>query len=80
MTRRPFTITKLQRHQDGYWTARVSCNGTTITVDRRYGSWQADVRTAPGSRQFARRFVLPHVAAELQRQVKQAERREGVPA
>lgn len=75
--RRPFTITKVQRHPEGgHWTARVSCDGVTVDVDRRYGSWQANVRRSPGARSFARRFVLPHVAAELQRKISTAEARE----
>ena len=78
MNRRPFTITKLERHPEGYWTARVTCGGSTVEADDRYGSWQANVRIRPGARTFVRRFVLPHVAAELQRKVKAAERREAV--
>lgn len=77
MERRPFTITKVERI-DGAWTARVTCDGATVHVDRRYGSWQAEVRVKPKARSFRRTFVLPHVAAELQRKVKAAERREGV--
>lgn len=80
MERRPFTITKMERHPDGYWTARATCEGVTVEVDNRYGSWQANVRQGPRSRSFARRFVLPHVAAELQRKVKRAEKREAVSA
>ena len=77
--RRPFTITKLQRGSTG-WEARVSCDGTTVEVDRRDGSWLATVRTRPKARTFDRREVLPHVAAELQRKVRRLEKREGVAA
>jgi hypothetical protein len=63
-------ITKLARdHTEGFWRARVSANGTTINVDRRYGSWQAQI----GER---RREVLPRVAAALQKQVRRREYRE----
>jgi hypothetical protein len=80
MERRPFTITKVHVDADGVPHARVTCDGVTIQVDRRYGSWQASVRVRPGARTFRRAFVLPHVAAELQRKVKAVERREGVTA
>ncbi len=77
--RRPFTITCVRRDPDeGFWRARVT-NGVTIDVDRRYGSWQADVRDAPGARSFTRRDVLPDVARALQARVRptdDAERRE----
>ena len=76
--RRPFTIICLRRDAEhGFWRARVT-NGVTIEVDRRYGSWQADVRSAPGARSFTRRDVLPDVAAALQARVRptdDAERR-----
>lgn len=70
-------ITKLERHPEGYWTARVSAGGTTLPVDRKYGSWQIDLskRGAP-----VRCEVRPQVAAALQEQVKRAEKRERVPA
>lgn len=80
-TRRAFVITKLERHPEhGYWRARVTCEGVTLEVHRRFGSWLAEVRTAPRARTFNQREVLPHVAAELQRKVKRLERREGVVA
>lgn len=69
--RREFTITKFERDPEGgnFYRARVTCDGDTIAVDNRYGSWQADVRVRPGARTFKRKFVLPHVAAELQKRV-----------
>lgn len=70
-----FIITKLER-QDGYWTARVSAGGVTVAVDRRYGSWQALVRDAPGLHSFHRAEVLPAVAAALQERVRPVERAE----
>lgn len=62
------TITKLS-NEDGYWTARVTLNGQTVDVDRRYGSWHAfkvnrETRT--------RHDVMPAVAAALQERVRQA--------
>jgi hypothetical protein len=73
-----FTITKLARDPDhGYWTARVTpCGGTTVCVDRQFGSWQATVRDAPGLQSFHREFVLPPVAAALQERVRPIERAE----
>lgn len=74
--RRTFTITcvRLSEPTGGrrYWTARVTAGGVTVNVDRMYGSWHA----VEGG---ARRDVLPHVAAELQRRVRAAERQAGVP-
>jgi hypothetical protein len=67
--RRPFTITKVEKHPAGYYTARVSADGLTVAVDNRYGSWQADVRAGPRLRSFRRVEVLPHVAAVLQKKV-----------
>ena len=63
MSRRPFTITKLARSDEGYWTARVSSNGYAVEVDRKYGSWQTSTKP--------RREVLPHVAAALQEKVRE---------
>ncbi len=72
--RRAFTITCLQRDPDGgFWRARVT-NGVTIEVDRRFGSWQANVRSAPGARSFERRDVLPDVARALQEKVRPMDR------
>lgn len=70
-------VTKLERDPAaGFWRARVSVNGRTVRVDRRWGSWQAEVRTAAGARTFVRRDVLAPVAAELQRRVRPIEARE----
>lgn len=70
-------VTQLRRDPTGgYWTARVSLDGTTIDVDRCDGSWMASVRRAPGHRTFVRREVLPFVAAVLQDRVRRLERQE----
>lgn len=75
--RRPFTITRVQRSEDGIWRAYVTCNGSSpVEVDRSSGSWQASIRTGKFSREFVRRDVLPHVAAELQAKVRRLERAE----
>lgn len=72
--RREFTITKVERDPEGFYRARVTgSDGVTIAVDNRFGSWQADVRRAPGHRTFVRKFVLPHVAAELQARIPKPE-------
>jgi hypothetical protein len=59
-------VTKLAQNPDGYWTANVSLNGQTVSVDDRDGSWLANVRPFPGARSFVRREVLPEIAALLQ--------------
>jgi hypothetical protein len=64
-------VTKLQRHPDGYWTARVSAGGTTLPVHRKYGSWMIEL-----AKQGVRCEVKPGVAALLQQHVRRAERRE----
>lgn len=77
MSERDITITKLQRCEQGWWTARVTVNGhPTVSVDRRYGSWMAEVRTAPRVQQWARKDVGPEIAARLQEKVRPIERRE----
>ena len=73
--RRPFTITKLERHPDGYWTARVTSGDETVPVSNRYGAWHGYRRLAPRSRTWLMADVLPHVALELQRKVQRLEKR-----
>lgn len=69
-------ITCLRRTDAGYWTAHVSAAGETVPVDLRYGSWQTTQKAPERDSGAIRRDVLPGVAAELQRRVKVAERRE----
>lgn len=57
-------ITKLTRHEAGYWSANVSVDGETIAVDDRFGSWQ----TRPDA-EGATKGVLSWAAAELQERV-----------
>lgn len=65
------TITKLQRDEYGVWTARVSRDGSTIPVTRRFGSWG----TIPDD--AGRWSHLPYeFAAALQKRVRSIERRE----
>lgn len=71
-TPRTLTVTKLERNPDGYWQARVSTNGETIPVHRKFGAWYADVRDKPGHLQG----VLPWVATVLAEKVRLLERRE----
>jgi hypothetical protein len=81
MSARELTITKLRRDELGVWRARVTGPlGIPVDVDRRYGSWMGEVRVAPRSRTFVRRFCQPHVAAALQQKVRRLERREKVAA
>lgn len=70
------TITKLERNGDGIWTARVSLNGQTINVDRRYGSWQALVPDERRGNKPVRREIRPEVAAALQDKVRPIEKKE----
>lgn len=75
--RRLFTITLVRRDpEDGFWRARVTCDGVTLDVDRQFGSWQADVRAGPRRRSFRRIDVLPDVAAALQDRVRPLEKAE----
>lgn len=74
--RREYTITCVHRDpEQGFWRARVT-NGASYDVDRRYGSWQAEVRAAPRSHTFVRRDVMPQVARALQERVRPLERAE----
>lgn len=68
-------VTKFRRDDDGVLHARVSLNGRTVDVDNAAGSWLASVRI-PRTRRFNREFVMPNVAAELQRRARRLERRE----
>lgn len=69
-TRRPFTITKVERAPEGYWTAHVTAQGgKPIAVDTRYGAWQARVGEQ-------RREVMPAVARALQERVRPLEKAE----
>jgi hypothetical protein len=69
---RELTVTKLERHHDGYWTARVSVNGETVAVHLRCGAWYANVPGKPGHL----KGVLPPIAAALAEKVRILERRE----
>ncbi len=70
-------ITKLHRDEEGDWCARVSDgNGTTLDVDRKYGSWHALVPRVKGSTLRVRVEVMPHVAAALQDKVRPLEKAE----
>lgn len=71
------TVTKLD-DTDGYWSARVSVNGDTLSVDRRYGSWQAVIRDGPRTRTFHRRDVHPQLAALLQQKVRPREHQQKI--
>lgn len=64
------TITKLQRDEDGFWTARVSINGDTVPVTRRFGVWG----TVPEAGRW--RPLLTEYAERLQERVRPIEKRE----
>jgi hypothetical protein len=77
MSARELTITKLERAPEGYWRARVTgSDGVTVDVDRRWGSWQAEVRAASRVQRFVRKDVEPWAAERLQDRVRPLERRE----
>lgn len=63
-------ITKVQRDEDGYWTARVSVDGDTVPVTRRFGVWG----TVPEGGRW--RPILPEFAVPLQKRVATAEKHE----
>lgn len=60
-------ITKMERHPDGFFTARVTASGLdTVRVDNSCGSWTftIDQRQEPGAK-VSRRDVLPWCARLL---------------
>jgi hypothetical protein len=61
------TITKFERDPRGFFTARVTADGETITVDNRIGPWTApvDPYADHGSNKVTRREVIPEVAVRL---------------
>lgn len=72
------TITKFEREPRGFYTARISAQGETITVDNRIGPWTApvDPHADHGSNKVTRREVQPEIAARLRARVRAAERGE----
>lgn len=69
----PVTFEQIRRDPGGFWRAQVTDteNGFVLDVDRRHGSWIADV-VADGT--SFRREVEPWIAAELQRRVMKMEK------
>lgn len=67
-----FRITRL-RNSAGYWQARVTVDGQGRDVDRKFGSWQMLVRTAPGV--YKRTFIPTALAVALQAKVRPLERK-----
>lgn len=72
--RRPFTITKVEEHPDGYWIANITINGVTYGANRRWGSWEILVRQRPRSHEWVRKHLMPEIAAAVQAKVRSAER------
>lgn len=72
------TITKLERDVRGFWTARVTVDGDTVSVDNRIGPWTlpVDPNADPGSNRIVRREILPDIAARLRSRVRAAGRGE----
>lgn len=69
-------VTKLERDGDGVLRAHVSLNGTTVEVDRRYGSWRATAQLRPRVERWQfPRDVPTAVAAALQAHLPATERR-----
>ncbi len=71
MSRRPFTITKVEQNPEGYWQARVVVDGNVTKVDARYGSW----RLTPRNEGDPYQSLLPIYAAEVQTKVRRLSRR-----
>lgn len=72
--RRGFTITKFERHEDGYFHARVTPrDGNPVYVHRRFGSW-----LAPGTLRgrVVLREVQYDVKVALQQKARAVERQE----
>jgi hypothetical protein len=72
------TITKLDRDVRGFWTARVTIDGDTVSVDNRIGPWTmpVDPNADPGSNRIVRREILPDIATRLRSRARAAERGE----
>lgn len=66
--RRPWTITKFGRHNDGYLHARITVNTTTLYVHTKHGSW-----LAPGEEKGRAVYkeVLRPVAEALQKRARE---------
>jgi hypothetical protein len=72
-------ITKLERHEGGFYTANVTPAGhDTVRVDTRIGCWTlpVDRRADFTSNQIRRREVIPAIAHLLWKRVKSFERGE----
>ncbi len=62
-------ITDLHQDDEGFWTARVTVDGSTLAVAPRFGSWRV-LTTGPGWRECP-----PAVAERLQAKVRPLERK-----
>jgi hypothetical protein len=72
-------ITKVQRHERGFFTANVTVAGEdTVRVDNAIGCWTIprDASANPGDRNINRREILPQFAALLWKRVRAFERGE----
>lgn len=72
------TITKVERDPRGFWTARVTADGETITVDNRIGPWTTpvDPHADHGSNKISRKELIPELASRLRARVRAAGRGE----
>jgi hypothetical protein len=61
-------------HRDGEWYAVVSMDGQSRWVDRKFGSWR--VTPPDDGTLHIYQQVMPSIAAELQRLVRQRERKQ----
>lgn len=68
-------VTKLAQHEEGYWSANVSVNGTTVRVDNSAGAWVAPEGKGSALEARSGRHVLSPVARVLQAKVRREERR-----
>jgi hypothetical protein len=67
--RRDLTITKLERDDEGHWRCRITVDGQTYSVHRKYGSWMHETEDE-------RRHLSPDIAAAIQAKVYPIEKRE----
>jgi hypothetical protein len=65
---RDFRITKLEVSPEGFWRARITVDGVSYPVNRRFGAWEVLCGEV-------RRELLPQYAAALQTRVRPLERR-----
>jgi hypothetical protein len=67
-------ITKVRRHEEGFWVANVTLNGFTAEFHNRYGSWMTEI--ASGKRREAKRFVAEALGQRVGRKARKKSKEE----